>query len=88
MFKWRTIIVKKLRKEKERRQFIVATHNANIPVLGDSELICVLSADAEHGYIDKGHSGSIDDKSVRKPVETILEGGREAFELRKEKYGF
>jgi len=30
----------------------------------------------------------MDDKSVRKPVETILEGGSEAFELRKEKYGF
>ncbi len=81
-------IVKRLRREKERRQFIVATHNANIPVLGDAELICIMSADAEHGYIKKGHAGSIDDKSVRKPVETILEGGREAFQMRKEKYGF
>lgn len=81
-------IVQKLRKEKERRQFVVATHNANIPVLGDAELICVLTADAEHGQIESGHFGSIDDQSVKKPVETILEGGREAFQLRKDKYGF
>lgn len=81
-------IVQKLRREKEKRQFIIATHNANIPVLGDSELICVLTADADHGGIEAGHFGSIDDQSVRKPVETILEGGREAFQLRKDKYGF
>lgn len=81
-------IVQKLRKEKEKRQFIIATHNANIPVLGDSELICVLTADADHGGIEAGHFGSIDDQSVRKPVETILEGGREAFQFRKDKYGF
>lgn len=81
-------IVQKLRKEKERRQFIIATHNANIPVLGDAELICVLSADAEHGYLEEGHYGSIDDKNLKKPVEEILEGGREAFQLRRDKYGF
>lgn len=81
-------IVQKLRKEKERRQFIIATHNANIPVLGDAELISVLTADAEHGEVQKDHFGSIDDEAVRKPVETILEGGREAFQLRKDKYGF
>lgn len=81
-------IVQKLRKEKEKRQFIVATHNANIPVLGDAELISVLTADAEHGEVAKDHFGSIDDETVRKHVETILEGGREAFQLRKDKYGF
>lgn len=81
-------IVQKLRKEKEKRQFIIATHNANIPVLGDAELISVLTADADHGEIQKDHFGSIDDEAVRKPVETILEGGREAFQLRKDKYGF
>ncbi len=81
-------IVQKLRKEKERRQFVIATHNANIPVLGDAELISVLTADAEHGEIQENHFGSIDDEAVRKPVETILEGGRDAFQLRKDKYGF
>jgi len=31
--------------------------------------------------------GSIDDPAMREPVENILEGGREAFRIRKEKYG-
>lgn len=78
-------IVKTLRREKERRQFVIATHNANIPVSADAELIIVLDADEEHGWIDC--LGSIDDPHVREPVENILEGGREAFRIRKEKYG-
>ena len=32
-------IVPKMREEKRRRQFVFSTHNANIPVLGDAELI-------------------------------------------------
>ena len=78
-------IVQTLRREKERRQFIVATHNANIPVSGDAELIVVLDADEEHGWT--ACLGSIDDPTIREPVENILEGGREAFRIRKEKYG-
>jgi len=78
-------VVQTLRREKERRQFIVATHNANIPVSGDAELIVVLDADEKHGWITC--QGSIDDPAMREPVENILEGGREAFRIRKEKYG-
>ena len=37
-------IVPRMREEKQRRQFIFSTHNANIPVLGDAELIVGLSA--------------------------------------------
>jgi len=36
-------VVKDLRREKHRRQIILATHNANIPVLGDAELLTVLA---------------------------------------------
>ncbi len=77
-------IVQTLRREKERRQFIIATHNANIPVSGDAELILAMQADQNHGWIE--HSGSIDDPAMRKPVEDILEGGKEAFEFRQKKY--
>jgi hypothetical protein len=77
-------IVQTLRREKERRQFIVATHNANIPVAGDAELIVALRADEDHGWIE--HLGSIDGLDMRKPVEDILEGGKEAFEVRQRKY--
>lgn len=77
-------IVQTVRREKERRQFIIATHNANIPVSGDAELILLMEANEQHGWV--AHRGSIDDPSLREPVENILEGGREAFRLRQIKY--
>jgi DNA repair ATPase RecN len=85
-------IVPRMREEKQRRQFVFSTHNANIPVLGDAELIVGLSAsgEAEHGHarIAPEHMSSIDAKPVREMVEEILEGGKEAFERRRRKYGF
>ena len=77
-------IVQTLRREKERRQFIIATHNANIPVSGDAELIMLMEADEQNGWIRC--AGSIDDPAIREPVENILEGGRAAFRLRQSKY--
>jgi hypothetical protein len=85
-------VVPRMREEKQRRQFIFSTHNANIPVLGDAELILGLSASGEanggRARIAPEHMGSIDSRSVRELVEEILEGGREAFEMRRRKYGF
>jgi len=85
-------VVPRMRDEKQRRQFVFSTHNANIPVLGDAELIVGLSpsGEADHGRarIAPEHTGSIDDRGVRELVEEVLEGGREAFERRRRKYRF
>lgn len=85
-------VVPKMREEKRRRQFVFATHNANIPVLGDAEQIAALSASGEagrgHAEIPEDCAGSIDSGHVQELVEEILEGGREAFEMRRLKYGF
>ena len=68
------------------------TRNANIPVLGDAELTLGLTAkgEADEGKasIKSEHMGSIDAQPVRYLVEDILEGGRDAFETRRLKYGF
>jgi len=68
-----------------RRQIIVATHNANIPVNGDAEL--VLSLADEGGRCEVRTRASIDDAKVRREIRTVLEGGAEAFRRRAEKYG-
>lgn len=85
-------VVPRMREAKQRRQFLFSTHNANIPVLGDAELIIGLTASGEpdggHARIAPEHVGSIDDRAVRELVEEILEGGKEAFERRRRKYGF
>jgi len=85
-------VAPKMREEKRRRQFVFATHNANIPVLGDAELIVGLTASGEAGQEGKArmpreHMGSIDAHPVRGLVEEVLEGGRVAFEMRRLKYG-
>jgi predicted ATPase len=85
-------IIPTLRQEKRRRQFLFATHNANLPVLGDAELIVALEASGEAASgtakIQDNHVGSIDLPSVKLQVEQILEGGKQAFETRRAKYGF
>jgi len=82
-------VVQRLRGAKQRRQLVVATHNANIPVLGDAEQIIVL--DALPGSPPRGEvsaHGPIDDNRVRAAAEQILEGGEQAFRKRREKYGW
>jgi len=85
-------VVPKMRAEKRRRQFVFATHNANIPVLGDADLILGLSASGEavtgRAQVRPEHMGSIDSPGVQELAEEILEGGKEAFEMRRLKYGF
>lgn len=81
-------IVTQLRSAKTERQFLFATHNANIPVFGDAEWIGIFSASDSHAEMPAQAQGSIDVPEIRERVAEILEGGREAFSQRKEKYGF
>ena len=81
-------IVAELREAKISRQFLFATHNANIPVFGDAEWIGVFTAAENHGCLGLDAQGSIDVPTIRDQVASILEGGRSAFIQRKEKYEF
>ena len=81
-------IVQELRAAKTERQFLFATHNANIPVFGDAEWIGVCMATDDQAEMPNEAQGSIDIPSIRDHVARILEGGKEAFMQRKEKYGF
>ena len=81
-------IVTELRSAKISRQFLFATHNANIPVFGDAEWIGVLNADENNAQIPGGSQGAIDLPYIQQKAAEILEGGRAAFIQRKEKYGF
>lgn len=86
-------IVESLRNERRNRQFIIATHNANIPVSGNADLIMVLQAGvpegqfSDNGRVAQGGIGSLDQDSVKEYVTNILEGGSHAFLIRKNRYG-
>ena len=81
-------VVQHLRKLKGVRQIIASTHNANVPVLGDAELIVGLEGDGQHGKPAAEGVGSLDDASIRSLAENLLEGGPAAFNARQHLYGF
>lgn len=75
-------IIKTIHRAKSERQLILATHNANITVNGDSEnVIEMVLGNQESG-------GAIDEIEVRSAITDTMEGGKDAFELRRKKYNF
>jgi len=81
-------VVPRLRELKDARQLVFTTHNANIPVLGDAELLAVFEAGAGRGTLADDGVGSLDDACVRERAEQLLEGGKDAFAQRRRLYGF
>lgn len=79
-------VVRSLRSIKEHRQVIIVTHNPNIAVLGDAELIVPLRGASEVSVIRD--RGSIDTTETKDIVCTILEGSQKAFKRRQEIYGY
>lgn len=76
-------VIKLIRAMKISTQFIFATHNANIPVLGDAEYIHACA------YADgkiSTYGGGIDCDPVQKQIIAVMEGGKEAFERRRNVY--
>ena len=72
-------VIHTIKEKKPYIQFIFATHNANIPVLGDAEKIIVTSYQDDSMFIDEGN---IDCPHTHTKIVDIMEGGREAFEKR------
>jgi predicted ATPase len=100
-------LVQYIKKKKKERQIILVTHNPNVVVSADSELVIVAN---QHGKDSKNRDGIkfqymegslentfqkndsntniLESQGIREHVCEILEGGKEAFEKREEKYGF
>lgn len=78
------LVVDKIKKIKEKRQIIVITHNANIPVIGDAEY--VISMDSNSRYLNIHTEGVLEDSAVKQEICDIMEGGEDAFKLRALRY--
>jgi predicted ATPase len=76
-------VITRLLAMKGRRQVIFATHSPNIPVLGDADQI-VLCRYEEDGIALE--SGGIDRPAIQDRIIDVMEGGTEAFKLRKTIY--
>lgn len=83
-------VVDRIWTAKTRRQIIFSSHNANLVVNGDAEL--VVCCDYRTAHDQSGGriklEGAIDIPSVREEITVVMEGGEKAFKLRKDKYGF
>jgi len=75
-------LVKLIKRKKIERQIIFATHNANFVVNGDAELIYILDMPDQTTTFT---STTIENLTHRQKL-LKLEGGKEAFELRGNKY--
>ncbi|MFB6181651.1 MAG: TrlF family AAA-like ATPase [Candidatus Magasanikbacteria bacterium] len=74
------------RKIKKYRQVIIVTHNANLVVNTDSDQVIVAQNKGEEMEKLTYHSGALENESINEDVCNILEGGKDAFEKRKDKY--
>jgi chromosome segregation protein len=83
-------IVEQIWKAKSQRQLVFASHNANFVVNGDAELVVccdyVKAGDQTNGQIKA--VGAIDNAAIKEEITLVTEGGKDAFKLRMEKYGF
>jgi len=95
------LLVPVLRQKKETRQILVISHNANIPVNADAELIVALEARPDDAGVVRGAVkrsdelsgqgpvvGALDRDEVVQAVVDIMEGSRDAFDRRRAKYHY
>lgn len=83
-------VVEQIWRAKKERQLVFASHNANLVVNGDAELVvwCDYRVAGDHS---RGHirgEGAIDMPAICTAVKQVMEGGEAAFKLRRDKYGF
>ena len=80
-------IAPELLTKKRQQQFILTSHNANLVVLTDSELICQFDSDGRTGKIIERGFLACGRSRVKSAVVEVLDGGETALEARRRKYG-
>ena len=79
------LIVRQIRENKLRRQLIIVTHNPNVVVNGDAELVHVMEFGKGQCFVQQ--SGALQESAVRREVCRVMEGGHEAFSRRWKRLG-
>ena len=77
-------LVKQLRDIKDKRQIIIATHNATIVTNSVADKVFVMESDGECGWIEmQGYPG---EKKIKEAIVNYLEGGIDSFKHKQEIY--
>lgn len=77
-------LVNNIRNLKIKRQIILVSHNASIPVCGDAENVICLKSDNKNGWLEL--NGPLDNEKVNEKIIKIMEGGEYSFNSRRKKY--
>jgi len=80
-------IVNFIKEEKTKRQIIIASHNANLVVCGDSEEVVVSNKSGGRNPAFKYFTGAIENLEIRDEIIEVLEGGKDALAKRRDKLG-
>lgn len=80
-------MVRQIRANKPHRQIVVVTHNPNVVVNGDAEMLQVLDFKRGQCRVMQAQAASLQDQSMRDEVCNVMEGGREAFQRRDRRLG-
>jgi hypothetical protein len=76
-----------LLERKRMQQFVVTSHNANLVVLTDADLIVHVDSDGAQSSFPAAGFLSCVTSPVRKSVLDVLDGGEAALAARQRKYG-
>lgn len=74
------LVVAQIRANKMRRQLLIVTHNPNVVVNGDAELVTVMDFGRGQCYVQS--SGALQDPEIQNNVCSVMEGGCEALARR------
>lgn len=77
-------LVNTLKSRSPQAQFIFASHNANIPVLGEADRVIHLGSDGRRGFVL--HQGELTHPNSVSAVTSVMEGGAAAFAQRADFY--
>jgi prefoldin subunit 5 len=77
-------LIRAIRNRTDETQMIFSTHNANIPVLGEADLVVQMGSDGRRGFVLMARQ--LDDPQAVGAITGIMEGGREAFKRRAQFY--
>jgi len=73
---------------KSEQQYITTSHNANLVVLTDADLILHVHSDGRRGWIESAGFLACPQSQIKRAVLDILDGGEAALEARRRKYGY
>jgi ABC-type cobalamin/Fe3+-siderophores transport system ATPase subunit len=73
-------VVEAIKTRGANSQLIFATHNPNIPVLGEANRVVLLASDGRRGFVR--HALPLESKQSVEAITTVMEGGLEAFRRR------